>query len=149
MVYLCLLDTNFLFVPLQFGIDIYEEIPRMVEEKSTLILLSGVEEELVEKIKRKKEKLVSKHGSAALHLVNDKVGRKIVEKMEIPRSPAVPVDDYIIHAAKSIRDAPEKHVDSPITGICIATNDKGLKKKVLKEGFKTIHVRQKSQLMME
>lgn len=149
MVFLCLLDTNFLFVPLQFGVDVYEAIPRVMEGKSRMILLSGVEDELADKIARGKGNLVSKHGKAALKLVNGKVKDNIVEKMEFDQIPGVPVDDYIIHAAKSIQDSPGKYNGVVANGIFIATNDKGLKKKALKAGLRVIVLRQKSQLMVE
>ena len=81
--------------------------------------------------------------------VYHKVQENLVQKMDIDRSPNVLVDDYIIQAAKQIRDSPETHEGVPGTGIFIATNDKGLKKKSVKAGFRVIVLRQKSQLMVE
>ncbi|MCX6821949.1 MAG: nucleotide-binding protein, partial [Candidatus Aenigmarchaeota archaeon] len=41
-----ILDTNFLMIPYQFNVDIFEEIKRIMEEKYELIIFDKIIEEL-------------------------------------------------------------------------------------------------------
>ena len=100
------LDTNFLLLPDQYGIDVFSELERLVPE-GRLATLSNVISEL-EAISRSN----SKDGSAA------KVALMLLEKKNVEVIPAEGlVDDAIVeYAAKS--------------GAIIATNDKGLKNRL-------------------
>ncbi|MBN2153064.1 MAG: hypothetical protein JW839_16550 [Candidatus Lokiarchaeota archaeon] len=143
MVAIVLLDSNFLFVPLQFKVDIYDAIPKLLEESAELVLLSGVKEEIVEKNKRDAGKLVSKQGIGALQLVSLKVEQGKVSAVKVDRRPAEPVDDYVIRAARQIKDAAVLGGGKPVSRVVVATNDKGLKRKSKAEGFEVIHLRQR------
>jgi rRNA-processing protein FCF1 len=146
MVAIVLLDSNFLFVPLQFKVDIYEIIPKLLEQATELVLLSGVKEEIVAKNKRDIGKLVSKQGIGVLQLVSLKVEQGKVSLVKIDRRPSELVDDYIIRAACQIKDAPVPGEGKTVPRILVATNDKGLKQKSKANGFEVMYLRQKRYL---
>jgi rRNA-processing protein FCF1 len=143
MVAVVLLDSNMLFVPMQFKVDIYEAIPRLLEQSTELVLLSGVKDELVQKNKRDIGKLVSKQGLGVLQLVSLKVEQGKVSLVRVDRRPAELVDDYIIRAARQIKDAQMLDGGKPVSRVIVATNDKGLKRKSKASGFEVVHLRQK------
>jgi len=143
MVAVVVLDSSFLYVPLQFKVDIYEAIPRLLEQATELVLLSGVKDEIVEKNKRNIGKLVSKQGVGVLQLATLKVEQGKVSFVRVDRRPAEPVDDYIIRATRQIKDAGTIGGGKPVSRIVLATNDKDLKKKGKADGFEVIHLRQK------
>jgi rRNA-processing protein FCF1 len=146
MVAIVLLDSNMLFVPMQFKVDIYEAIPRLLEQSTELVLLSGVKEEIVQKNKRSIGKLVSKQGLGVLQLVSLKVEQGNVSLMKVDRRPKELVDDYIIRAARQIKEAQMLDRGKPVSRIIVATNDKGLKKKSKADGFEVLQLRQKRYL---
>jgi len=41
-----ILDTNFLTIPYQFGVDVFEEIKELVQEDYELVALDGIVKEL-------------------------------------------------------------------------------------------------------
>ncbi|MEX2683317.1 MAG: hypothetical protein Q6373_017205 [Candidatus Sigynarchaeota archaeon] len=143
MVAVVILDSSFLYVPLQFKVDIYEAIPRLLEQATELVLLSGVKDEIVEKNKRSIGKLVSKQGVGVLQLVSMKIDQGHVSFVKIDRRPDEQVDDYIIRVARRIKDAGKLDDGKPVSRIAVATNDKGLKKKCKADGFEVVHLRQK------
>nr|MDO8109220.1 hypothetical protein [Candidatus Sigynarchaeota archaeon] len=146
MVAVVLLDTNFLYIPMEFKIDVFEEIPRLLEEATELVLLSGVKDEIVEKNKRTLGKLVSKQGLGALQLVSKMVELGTVKFLKIERRAKEAVDDYVIRAGVQIKNAPADGNAKPATRIVIATNDKGLKAKAVAAGYSVVQLRQKTHL---
>ena len=146
MVTVVLLDSNFLFMPMQFKVDIFEEIPRLMEEKTDIIVLSGVKDEIVEKNKRSAGKLVSKQGLGALQLLAKKVEQGVVKSVKIERRTDESVDDYIIRAASKLKETGAGVEGKSITRIAIATNDKLLKSKCVAAGFTIVQMRQKTHL---
>lgn len=112
-----ILDTNFVVIPFEFKVDIYSEFERIIDAKYKLIFPKICEAEL--------EKL--KYGKAALKLLK----QKNVEFVDISLTKSI--DDSILEYAKK-----EKCI--------IATQDKELKKKALKEGLSVITLRQKKYL---
>jgi rRNA-processing protein FCF1 len=146
MVAVVLLDSNFLYVPLQFKVDIYEAIPQLLEQSTELVLLSGVKEEIVAKNKRDIGKLVSKQGIGVLQLVSLKVEQGKVSLVKVDRRPSELVDDYVIRAARQIKEAPVPENGKPVSRIIVATNDKGLKLKSKANGFEVVQLRQKRYL---
>ncbi len=146
MVAVVLLDSNFLYVPMEFKIDVFEEIPRLLEEATELVLLSGVKDEIVEKNKRTLGKLVSKQGVGALQLVSKMVELGKVKILKVERRPKETVDDYVIRAGMQIQNAPVDGNAKRVTRIVIATNDKGLKSKATAAGYSVVQLRQKTHL---
>lgn len=132
-----------LFVPMQFKVDIYEAIPRLLEQSTELVLLSGVKEEIVEKNKRSIGKLVSKQGLGVLQLVSLKVEQGKVSLVKVERRLKELVDDYIIRAGRQIKETQMLDGGKPVSRILVATNDKGLKQKSKANGFEVLYLRQK------
>jgi len=115
-----LLDTNMLMIPGQFGIDIFEEIDKLINENYELVTLSSVISEL-RKISKKK----SKDGRAA------KVALELVKHKNI-----------------AVISSKNKNVDEEIIKIVdkntiVATNDIELERILKNKGIKTIYLRSK------
>ena len=121
---LVLLDTNFLMVPYQFGIDIFSEIATLMQEKYELVTLSAVVDEL-KKIKKGED------------LVAAEVGIKLIDenKVRIIETSGIG-DPAIIDFAKN-NDA------------IICTNDAELRKRLRSLGISVIYLRQRAYLEID
>ena len=106
-----ILDTNFLLIPAQFRVDIFEEIKRIADFKYQLCILDKTIDELkkIQKEQRGKHKLAAK---LALDLVKKKK-IKIIKTTEKKY-----VDDHLVDFSKK--------------GAVIATQDLGPKKRLKK-----------------
>ena len=110
-------DTNFLLIPYQFKVDIFEEIKRIVLFKYKLCVLDKTIEELKKIIKEQK----GKHKLAA------KLGLELVKSKHI----------NIIHT-KSLKNTDDTLAELSKKGYIIATQDKGLKVKIKKGNLITL-----------
>lgn len=124
-----ILDSNALFAPLQFKIDIFEELQRLLNKKFELILLLPIRKEL-ETIAEKGSPKMRKLASYALGL-SEKCTFLEVED-EITWCP----DDAILETARKWK-AP------------VFTNDRELRKRLRNISVPVIYVRQKSHLEIE
>ena len=124
-----ILDSNFLFVPLQFQIDIFREIEEVVNGKVEFIVLSITIEELKKIISKGGDKL-SRQASFALELA------KKCRILEVKKLPGESNDDVIVRVAKRFKCA-------------VATNDRTLKRMLRNMGVAVIYVRERSRLEME
>lgn len=120
-----ILDTNFLMIPYQFNVDIFEEINRIMEEEYELIILDKIIEEL-EKITKSK----GKDAAAA------KIALGLIEVKNV-----------------KIINTNEKKVDNAIVALAdkdsiVATNDKVLKEKLKNKNIRIIYLRNKKYLEM-
>lgn len=121
-----ILDSNALFVPLQFRIDIFEEIRRLLNRNVEFILLSSVKREL-EMLATKDSPKIRREALFAL---------KLAEKCKyvpVENDGELTVDDAIVRVAKKW--------SSPVF-----TNDIQLKRKLRDISVPVIYVRQKSRL---
>jgi rRNA-processing protein FCF1 len=109
-----LFDTNFATIPFQFRVDIYSELNRLIDEKFEILFPKICIAEL--------EKL--KGGKGSLELME----KKGVIFADIPK--ARTIDDSILNFAKA-------------KGCTIATQDRELKKKALKNNLAVITLRKK------
>jgi len=125
-----LLDSNFLLVPILFRIDIFEEIPRIVERRVKFILLKPVHEEMERLAKRGRTK-VRREMSSALEFSKGKC-----QIMEFKASNGESVDELLMRAAEEL--------DYPV-----ATNDTVLRRRLKERGVRVIYLRQKSRLKTE
>ncbi len=119
-----LLDTNFLLLPLQQRIDIYDEIPRLIGSHVHLIILPQVLNELkwLEKNGTSKEKSTAKSS-----LILAKLHCEIVE--DLPSSVRnLDADSALLWHAKEM-------------GALVATNDGELRRKLVNQGNRVIFVR--------
>jgi uncharacterized protein len=122
-------DSNALFVPLQFKIDIFTELERVLNRKFELILLSPVKQEL-ETLTKKSSTKTQKNAAFALSLAEKCTYVKVPEKSKEQ------TDDAIARIAKTW-NAP------------VFTNDKLLKKKLRDISLPVIYVREKSRLEID
>ncbi len=121
-----ILDSNALFVPLEFKIDIFEELKRLVNCNVEFVLLSPVKREL-EMLAVKDSPKIRREASFAL---------KLAEKCKyvpVEKDANLATDDAIVQVAKNW--------NSPVF-----TNDIQLKKKLRDISVPVIYVRQKSRL---
>ncbi len=124
-----ILDSNALFVPFQFKIDIFEELKTLLKRNYVPILLSPVKRELG-KIAEKGSPKMRKEASYALKLAEK---CKLVEiNIETASSP----DDAIFYMAHEWKCP-------------VFTNDGELKKRLRDISVPVIYVRQKSRLEID
>ena len=121
-----ILDSNVLFAPLQFKIDIFEELKTLLNMNFEPVVLSPIKREL-EVIAREGSPKMRKLASYALKLAEKCVFFEV--KGKISYSP----DDVIIEMAKKWKCP-------------VFTNDRELKKKLRNIRVPVIYVRQKSRL---
>ena len=124
-----ILDSNALFVPLQFKIDIFNDLNRLLNRSFELVLLSPVKREL-EMLARKGSPKMRKNASYAL---------KLAEKcryVEVDFPASALTDDVIVEIAAEWK--------SPVF-----TNDRQLKQRLRDISVPVIYVRQKSRLEID
>jgi len=118
------LDTNFLMVPVKFGVDIFSELDRIIDERYELITVEPVVEEL-KKISEGK----GKDAKAA------KVGLELIKRKKIK-------------VMKTKEKSADKSLIELSEGNAVATLDVELKKKLMKIGRKVIYLRAKKYLVL-
>jgi len=124
-----ILDSNFLFVPSQFQIDIFEELLTLLNQRYEPILLSTTYKELLRMAEKGSPKL---RRQAAMAL-------KLAEKcrvVDVEKGKAETTDDVILRAANRWRCP-------------VATNDRALKLRLRDISIPVIYLRQKSRLELE
>lgn len=124
-----ILDSNFLFVPSQFQLDVFEELANILNQRIDPVLLSPTKRELKE-IAKKSSPKTRKQASLAL---------KLAEKCRV------------VHAEKDLR---ETHDDVIVRVAAewkcpVATNDRELRKRLRKMGVPIIFLRQRRRLDLE
>jgi rRNA-processing protein FCF1 len=123
------LDSNFLFVPSQFRLDIFEELANLLNQRFELIILSSTQKELEglaesDSPKRRKQALLALKLAEKCHLV------------PVEKDSKETYDDVIVRVAAKWK--------SPV-----ATNDRQLRKRLKNLGVPVIFLRQKQRLMLE
>ena len=153
MVAIVLLDTNILHVPFKFPVDIFREIPVVMEERTEIVLLSAIKKEIIEKNKRKSHKHVSKQGMAVLKLVKQKIDENKLLLVDVDKLQSESVDEHLVRVAKIFKQDPRlilKDFDlggmETTINVAIATNDKGVKRMCRNNDIFVIHLRQKNHL---
>jgi rRNA-processing protein FCF1 len=123
------LDANFLFVPIQFRLDIFEEIAILLNQSFDPILLSSTRRELQGLVesdspKERKEALFALKLAEKCHII------------PVEKSVGETFDDVIVRVAAELK--------SPV-----ATNDRELRRRVRTLGLPVIFLRQKRRLILE
>jgi rRNA-processing protein FCF1 len=121
-----ILDSNALFVPLQFKIDVFNDLKRLLNRSFELILLSPIKREL-EALAEKGSPKTRKNASYALKLAE----KCNYVKVDVPASALT--DDVIVKIAKEWKAA-------------VFTNDRQLRERLRDISVPVIYVRQKSRL---
>jgi rRNA-processing protein FCF1 len=124
-----IVDSNALFVPLQFKIDIFTELEHLLKRNFELILISPVKQEL-EMLTQKSSPKTRKNAAFALTFAEKCTYVKVKEKK------GEQIDDAIVRVANAWK-AP------------VFTNDKLLKKKLRDISTSVIYVREKSRLEID
>jgi len=124
-----IVDSNALFVPFQFKIDIFEELKALLNRNFELILLPPIREEL-EKIVNKGSPKIRRQASSAL-----KLAEKCTLFNETEKFVGSP-DDAIVQMAHE-------------WNCPVFTNDSELRKKLRNINVPVIYVRQKSKLEID
>ena len=124
-----ILDSNFLFIPSQFHIDIFNEFKNILGQRLDFVLLSPTYEE-IRRIAEKDSPKTRQQASLAL---------KLAEKcriVQVKRGLEETCDDVIVRIAEEW--------SSPV-----ATNDGVLRRRLRNINVPVIYLRQKSRLEME
>lgn len=124
-----IIDTNFLMIPAQFGIDIFTEIERITNFKHEICVLGKTMKEL-EKIMQEQK---GKHKRAA------KLAKQIVESKKIKiieTNEEGSVDQTLIKMAEKAK-------------IAVATQDKLLRARLKEKGAYLIGLRHKTRLFVD
>jgi len=126
-----ILDTNFLAVPAQFGVDIFSETERVLERRVEFVLL----ESTVKEIEVKGGLGAGKTKAHVFRIAKDLIQRCKVVK--VPESlTAMPVDDQLLEYAISIKGV-------------LATNDRELRMKARERGIPVLLLRGKKRVVLE
>jgi rRNA-processing protein FCF1 len=124
-----ILDSNALFVPLQFKIDIFSDLKRLLNRSFEAILLSSVKRELEAHAEKGSPKM-RKNAAYALELAAK------CKYVEVDAPVSAPTDDIIVKIAKE-------------WGSPVFTNDRLLRKRLRDISVPVIYVRQKSRLEID
>jgi rRNA-processing protein FCF1 len=124
-----ILDSNFLFVPAKFQLDIFEELAKLLNQRFEPVLLSSIYQEL----QTMAEKGAPSRRKQAL------LALKLAEKcrrIDVEKSGEESNDDVILRTATLWK--------SPV-----ATNDRELRNKLRTRNIPVIYLRGKSRLELE
>ncbi len=124
-----IVDSNALFVPLQFKIDIFVELEQLLRRSFELILISPVKQEL-ETLTQKSSPKTRKNAAFALTFALNCTYVKVMEKK------GEQTDDAIVRVANAWKAS-------------VFTNDKLLRKKLRDISTPVIYVREKSRLEID
>ncbi|MEM1515271.1 MAG: hypothetical protein QXH24_04385 [Candidatus Bathyarchaeia archaeon] len=123
-----ILDTNFLMLPFQFKIDIFDEIERFIGRFEPIVLSTTLDE--LKKISNSRSAKISKLALSAIELT------KKCRIMEVNVRPEESYDDVLLRIAKE-------------NNCIVATNDRNLIKRLRKAGITIIYLRKKTHLQAE
>jgi rRNA-processing protein FCF1 len=124
-----ILDSNALFVPLEFKMDIFEELNKLLKARFEPVLLSPVRRE-IEKLAKEASPQVRRNALYALKLA------KKCELVETEEEPDALPDDVIVEVAGK--------------WVCpVFTNDRQLRRRLRDINVPVIYVRQKSRLEVD
>jgi len=124
-----ILDSNFLFIPAKFRIDVFEDLAKLLNQRFEPVLLSSIYQEL----KTMAEKGVpSRRRQASLAL---KLAEKC-KKIDVEKHLEETNDDVILRIATLWK--------SPV-----ATNDRKLRRKLRARAIPVIYLRSKNRLELE
>ncbi len=126
-----ILDTNFLLIPAQFGLDIFTELDKTLDYSYSLFIMDKSLEELKEASKQQKGAL-KEAVKVTLSLIKS---MKDNNKLNIIPAKTSYIDREILETA-------DKET-------LVATQDLELRKKLHEKGIKTIVMRQRKHLVIE
>jgi rRNA-processing protein FCF1 len=133
-----IIDTNMLLVPGQHKVDVFTELGRILDEPYEIVLLETSLDEL--------KRLATGTGADAQAA---KLGLLLVEHMR--KRDFAAADGSLCKGLKTVPSSKKEHVDDAIVRIAedetlVATNDNGLKRRLLEKGVRVIYLRQQKTL---
>lgn len=128
---LVVIDTNFIVVPAQFGVDIFTEAERVLERKVEFVVLSSA----VDEIEKKMEEATKRTEKLQFRIAKDLIERCRVVDVD-PNSKQVSVDSQLLDYASSVEGV-------------LATNDRELRQRARAKGVPVLFLRGKKILMLE
>jgi len=123
-----ILDSNFLMIPFQFKIDVFQEIEYLLQKKVDFVVPSAVKSELTGISSRGGEG--APEASLALQLASR------CRVVDVTLEPQETVDDAILKASQKL-------------GAVVATTDIDLKKRLRAINVPVVYLREKSKLEVE
>lgn len=134
------LDANFLLIPVQFQVNIYEEFDRIVPYPFELIVIEPVLQELKQKQERNpNQQKLKQQISLAIQLLEHQPF--FLRKMNV--SPQIHVDNLLLDLII------QEQILHPKDKIFLATNDGELRKQAEKKKIRTIYLRKKKWLEVQ
>ncbi|MCW4036279.1 MAG: hypothetical protein NWE75_03720 [Candidatus Bathyarchaeota archaeon] len=124
-----ILDSNFLFIPLRFGVDIFEELQRLLGSPLRYVVPEPIINEL-KALRSEARPSLRKEIDFALDLIDR------CEIVEVSLEPDETVDDFVLRMALE-------------TGHPVATNDAELRRRLKEAGIPVIYLRQRAYLDMD
>ena len=124
-----ILDSNALFVPLQFNIDLFEDLKKLLNRNFELVLLSPTRLEL-ERIATQGSSSMRKNAALALKLAER------CKPLDVGQRTGASADDLIVQAAAKYKYP-------------VFTNDRQLRNRLRDINVPVIYVRQKSRLEID
>jgi rRNA-processing protein FCF1 len=124
-----IIDANFLFLPIKFHIDIFEELQKVLNREFCPVILSSTYSEVKKLIERGPPK-IKREANFALNIAKD------FFLIEVSPNSNEKNDDVIVRMAKK-------------WNCPVATNDIELKRKLRNDLIPVIYLREKSYLEME
>ncbi len=124
-----LFDTNFLMIPIRFGVDVSSELERLLEGKFQPVVPTAVIEE-IQRLSKDAKPGLARELQFALEMA------KKLEQIAEPRISDESVDDYILRIAKDCR-------------YLVATTDSDLRRRLRREGVTVVYLRQGNHLDLD
>ncbi|MCW4053130.1 MAG: hypothetical protein NWE78_07990 [Candidatus Bathyarchaeota archaeon] len=124
-----IVDSNFLFIPSQFNLDIFEDMARVLNRSFEPVMALPTYREM-QKIAERSPPKLQRQAVLALKLAGK------CRMINVEKNSCESHDDFIVRLAFEMK-------------CCVATNDRDLKKKLRKLGLAIIYLRQKSHLAVE
>ncbi|HDD67718.1 MAG TPA: hypothetical protein ENG31_03765 [Candidatus Thorarchaeota archaeon] len=122
-------DTNFLTVPVQLGIDIFSEAESVIERQVRFVVLQSVVSEIDRRI------AIGRRSSPHF-----RVARELVNRCEIVETPqdiqSMPVDDQLLEYASRVKGV-------------LATNDRRLRQRARSLGVPVLMIRGRKRVVLE
>ena len=126
-----ILDTNFLAVPAQFGVDIFSETERVIERRVEFVLLESTVKEI---------ELKGGLGAGRTEMYIFRIAKDLIQRCKVVKVPeslaAMSVDDQLLEYAISVKGA-------------LATNDRELRMKARERGIPVLLLRGKKRVVLE
>lgn len=125
-----IVDTNFLTVPAQFGVDVFSEAERVLERGIEFVLLDSVVNEIKSKLER-----ANRTEARILRVALDLGRRCKIVSVDMSMK-GIPVDDQLLEYSKSV------------DGV-LATNDRELRERAISQGIPVLLLKSKKHLGLE